>query len=255
MKLASKKLLHGVVMSLVTVAPAAAADWAGLYAGATAGYGAGSSKASTTTIFSLTGYFAASSIAPIAAAGDQKISVHGYALGGEVGYNWRLGSGVLGIEADLGYFGMKGDNEASGTYPCCLPTGFTVKSEARTDWLLTVRPRYGWASDNWFYYVTAGLAVTKLEGKFTFTDTFASATESGTASKTKAGWVVGGGAEYAMKDPWSLKLEYLYADFGEVSTTSDNFAAFGTIPFPTNVFTHTLDLEVSILRIGLNYRF
>jgi outer membrane immunogenic protein len=53
-----------------------------------------------------------------------------------------------------------------------------------------------------------------------------------------------------------MKLEYLYADFGDLSATSSNFAAFTPpIAFPTNVFTHTIDLKVSILRAGLNYRF
>ena len=109
---------------------------------------------------------------------------------------------------------------------------------------------------NWLFYGTGGLAVTRLNADFTLTDTFANAYESGSISKTKAGWTLGGGIEMGLTKNWSIKTEYLYVNFGEVTTRSNNFTAFNPrIAFPTNTFTHTIGLDIHTVRVGFNYRF
>jgi len=70
-------------------------------------------------------------------------------------------------------------------------------------------------------------------------------------SETRIGWTVGGGAEYALRARWTLKAEYLYADFGKISTTSMLTAP----PGKKDVFAHSATFNVHILRLGLNYRF
>ena len=102
--------------------------------------------------------------------------------------------------------------------------GFTVNSSVSSDWLITLRPRVGFAANNWLVYVTGGLAVANLKSNFSFTDTFAGATESASISKTKAGWTVGVGTEYALMNGWSVKAEYLYVDLGSENTTSSESA-------------------------------
>jgi outer membrane immunogenic protein len=53
---------------------------------------------------------------------------------------------------------------------------------------------------------------------------------------------------------WSVKAEYLYANFGTVSATSTNLTT--TIgAFPASASTHSLDLKANIARVALNYRF
>jgi len=70
------------------------------------------------------------------------------------------------------------------------------------------------------------------------------------------GWAVGGGAEVAISHHWSIKGEYLYSGFGRASVTSTNLTAFTPpIPFPTNIFTHSVDLKMQIARAGINFRF
>jgi outer membrane immunogenic protein len=238
-------------------APVAAVyNWSGWYVGVNAGGEWGRFSANSSTIFSPTGYFATTSPGAIAVAGAQSSKPTGATAGGQIGYNWQSGPALLGLEADFGYFGLKGSSSGTGIYPCCAPTGFTVNSSVKTDWLLTVRPRLGYAVDNWLLYVTGGLAVTELKGNFRFTDTFATASESGSLSNTKTGWAAGGGAEWALSGPWSMKLEYLHVDFGKTSGTSTNLTAFTPpIAFPTNVFTHSVSLKSDIVRVGLNYRF
>ena len=68
--------------------------------------------------------------------------------------------------------------------------------------------------------------------------------------------MIGGGYEGGLGGGWTAKLEGLYVNFGSsITGTSTNLTAFTPpIPFPTNVFTHTVDLRAAIVRFGLNYR-
>ena len=102
-------------------------------------------------------------------------------------------------------------------------------------------------------YGTGGIAVTDISSGFTFVDTFAS-NASGSFSTTKVGFVVGGGVEAAVWNGWSIKAEYLYADFGATSTNSNNFVSSG-VAIPATSFTHSDNLKANILRVGINYRF
>jgi outer membrane immunogenic protein len=231
-------------------------NWSGFYVGVNAGGAWGRSNADTSTVFSPVGYFATSSVPAIAATGAQSIHSSGFTGGAQAGYNWQTGPAVFGVEVDFNYLGLKGSTNGSALYPCCAPTGFTINSSISPGWLFTARPRLGYAADNWLVYVTGGLAVARIKGDFTFTDTFATALETASISTTKTGWTVGAGAEVGLQGPWSLKVEYLYVNLGSVSTTSTNLTAFTPpIAFPTNVFTHSMDLKANIVRVGLNYRF
>jgi len=80
--------------------------------------------------------------------GPAKIDSKEFTGGVEAGYNWQSGMVVYGLETDFEYFHLKGTTVGTGVYPCCAPTGFTVTSEAHTDWLFTVRPRIGIACCN-----------------------------------------------------------------------------------------------------------
>jgi outer membrane immunogenic protein len=244
-------------MPLKAPPPAPPYSWTGFYIGGNAGGAFGSFDPSTSVVFSPTGYFATTSTPAITAAGQQSINPNGFTGGFETGYNWQTSNMVFGVEGDIESFRLSG-NSTSGPvlYPCCAPTNFTVNSNASTTWLATARGRLGYASNNWLFFVTGGAAFTNLSGNFTFSDTFATAAESSTLSGTQVGWTAGGGVEAGLWGNWSLKAEYLFVDFGTVTATSTNLTAFTPpIAFPTNVFTHSVDLKASIARIGLNYRF
>jgi hypothetical protein len=62
------------------------------------------------------------------------------------------------------------------------------------------------------------------------------------------------GGEAAVWNGWSIKAEYLYADFGATSTNSNNFVSSG-VAIPATSFTHSDNLKANILRVGINYRF
>jgi opacity protein-like surface antigen len=68
----------------------------------------------------------------------------------------------------------------------------------QSDWLLTARPRLGFVtSNNWLFYATGGLAVTRLHTDITFDDNNPNvfAEEFGKIDTTKVGYAVGGGIE------------------------------------------------------------
>ena len=247
-----------MVFALVAGVSAQTADWKGFYVGGNAGGVKGSEDSFTSTVFSPTGYFAFSSIPAIAAAGKQKLSPRGFTGGGQIGYNFQHNHFVLGFETDFGAMHVSDDFVSTTTYPCCAPTTLTVKQSASTDWLWTARPRFGVAAGPVLVYGTAGVALTNLNYQALFIDTFATAHENGGVDETRTGWTGGGGVEFKLRSGsrWSLKGEYLFADFGQVKTTSTNLTAFTPrIAFPTNVFTHQSDLQQHIFRTGFNFRF
>jgi outer membrane immunogenic protein len=249
-----------VIFCLVAALSAYADDFKGFYVGGNVGGVSGNTiNASTTTVFSPTGYFAATSVPAIATAGAQKLSPSGFTGGGQAGFNLQRNAFVFGVETDFGSMNASDKKSTTATYPCCAPTAFTVTQFAGTSWLFTVRPRIGFTGGPVMVYGTGGLAVTNYEYTALFTDTFASAGEFGRKTSNQTGWTAGAGAEFRMNHHWSLKGEYLRASFGGATTiTSTNLKAFTPpIAFPTNVFTHQVgDLGgMNIFRFGFNYRF
>lgn len=254
------RFLRGIcVFALVLCAfgAARAQDFKGFYVGGYAGGNPSTSDAHTSTVFSPTGYFATSSVPAIAGVGNQSLSPNSFSGGGTVGFNLQHGSIVIGVEADFGSMSMSSSKSGTAVYPCCSPTNFTITQTIKTDWLITVRPRVGFVSGPVLFYGTGGLASTNVNYQEVFTDTFATAHENGGVDTTQNGWAAGAGAEVKLPNKhWSVKGEYLRADFGQVKTTSTNLTAFTPrISFPTNVFTHNADLQSNLFRFGINFHF
>ena len=236
-----------------------AQDFKGFYIGFNAGAAHNEASAQTTTVFSPTGYFASSSVPAIATAGNQSLTRNGFTGGGQVGFNYQHNHLVVGFETDFGALSLSGSKSTTALYPCCAPTNFTVNQSFSTNWLFTARPRVGVAAGPVLLYGTGGIAVTDVQYQERFNDTFATAAESANVkNNSQSGWIAGGGAEIRLSHNWSLKGEFLHAQFGSATTvTSTNLTAFTPpIPFPTNVFTHKFgDVSANMGRTGLNFRF
>ena len=252
----TRTVVCGVLTLLITATDASAqAEWYGFYVGANVRGGLGNSQATTSTIYTTDGYFATSSVPAINEAGVQVVKPKGVLAGGQAGYNFQRDALVVGIEADFGLERLTRSSSASITeeYPCCAGTDFTIEQTIEPSWLMTARPRIGYATESLLLYGTAGLAIAKIDYRAVFTDTYADATESGVVNKNVTGFAAGAGIEGPLSEGWSFKIEYLFTDLGEVSTTSDNFEAFG---FPwSNTFTHTTTIKWHLLRFGVNVRF
>lgn len=186
-------------------------SWTGFYVGLNAGYGWGTSDWSSS-----------------ATSGSTKPK--GALAGGTLGYNLQTGAWVWGLEGDIDYSWMKG-SDSSGTGRCS-----GAGCETKNTWLATARGRLGYAGwDRWLPYVTGGAALGNIK----------MSPNTGTSeSKTKFGWTLGGGVEYALMSNWTTKIEYLYTDLGKATCSA---AACG---IDTDV-----KYKASVVRLGLNYRF
>src|SRR5215207_875644 len=96
--------------------------------------------------------------------------------GGQIGYNYQIGSFVIGAEADIQAIATD-DNDAvfvagPGNAGVFVPGQF----ENNADWWGTVRLRAGVAFDRFLVYATGGLAYTE----------------------DNTGWTAGGGVEWAL---------------------------------------------------------
>jgi len=140
-------------------------------------------------------------------------------VGGTLGYNWQANQIVFGLEGDIDWSHFTGSGTCGG-----------VSCSVRNDWLGTARGRLGYAFDRFLPYVTGGAAFGNIK---------TAKTGIGSADESRVGWTLGGGVEYGLSGPWSIKAEYLYVDLGNGGSIGGSTASFRT----------------SIVRAGINYRF
>jgi outer membrane immunogenic protein len=232
--------------------------WTGWYVGINAGYAWGESDMQT--ISTGAGYFAAVSRAQFNSIGVREIDSDGWTAGVQIGYLHQYGTGpfggnfVLGVEADAGYLGLKGSSTVGPiAYTCCVGA-FTHTGSFETDWLLSLRGKYGVAYGNWLFFSTAGFAVTRVESRFAFSDTFGTGAVASASGHDWAGGIVTGfGVETMLWQKWTLRAEYLHYRFTNVSIISNNLV-FGGAPFPGEFFSHSTDLRADVVRAALNYK-
>ncbi len=182
------------------------------------------------------------------AAGTGTLSPGGVVGSGEAGFNWQSGLFVFGAETDVG--GMSLTESAAVTVPGIAPgRTITATTSTTSNWLFTARARAGVASGNWLFFATGGLAVSNVNFAQSIYFSVSQSTQAGAASATEAGWTVGSGIEYALSRNWSLKGEYLYVGFPKQTASQFNPR------FPAYTGLAAANLNVSIGRAGLNYRF
>ena len=275
--LATKVLFAAALFGTLSAACPAQADgmWSGFYVGANAGYAWGHANNNLTISdgLGINCHFCAGGAGNdtglVQAAGSPGFDAKGFTGGIQLGYNWQAQNWVYGLEADFNAFSQKQTVGNSVDLPAntagsnCLSGGLipcvgNISTSIKTDWLVTVRPRVGYAWNQTLLYATGGLALTRLSFSQSYSDNVNFFTPQGgsvslSSSATKVGWVVGGGIEHKLAYNWSLKAEYLYVRFDGVSangTLTDGF------PGDFANFTNNLDhLASNIVRFGLNYKF
>jgi iron complex outermembrane receptor protein len=238
-------------------APVVAAwSWAGPYIGGNTGYSAGRSK--TTAAFS-----DPTGAALFTAASTENLS--GIIGGIQGGYNWQWGNWVVGIEADVQISG----EGATPRYVCpgaiCNPTiSFDAPVSAsfdqgpKLDSFGTLRGRFGTAvTPEVMVYGTGGLAVGSIRSTATLSGTAIDAngipfpiSNNASTLTHRLGWTAGAGMEGRLFGNVTGKIEYLYMDFGTVSSVVDNPLNGTPITFTGN--SHITD---NIVRAGVNYKF
>jgi outer membrane immunogenic protein len=254
--------------------------WTGFYVGLNAGGGWASHSNNNNNVFPFLGAVPLGTFAPVA---THNSSNGGFVGGIQGGYNYQFGVGsgfVLGIEADIDYANI-GRNH-SATFPAFTLPQFPgtifaptagVSNNNSNQYLGTVRLRAGYAWDRFLVYATGGLAygginnagvgagVTALTAPgFVVPTTGLVATVPTTSvvgvaanrsSSTHAGWTLGAGVEYAWTNNWTVKAEYLYANF-DANRNAPGFFLPG-VAAAFNNRSHSID--VNIVRLGVNYKF
>jgi outer membrane immunogenic protein len=272
--LAMKKistLICAVATMTAISAPAVAADmavkaapapvvalynWTGFYVGLNAGYAWGDSNHDSTFTCPVAGTCPVNvpaNQALFAAIGSGSLSPAGFTGGAQAGYNWQSANFVFGLETDFNALNLKATRlgAAPSTNTASI---FSTSSSISTDWLFTFRGRIGvTVAPTVLLYGTGGLAVTdaRLSNAAAVTPPGPAAGAS-TSSQTLTGWTAGGGVEWALSRNWTLKGEYLYVNFGSLSTTTNLAGAGFANP---DTFTTSAKLNAHIARAGVNYRF
>jgi outer membrane immunogenic protein len=118
----------------------------------------------------------------------------GFLGGGQVGFNFQSGPWVYGVEADA--------SAASGDL----------------NWTSTLAGRFGWAVDRWMVYGKVGGAWANVD----------EVRMQRVSDRTSSGLLLGVGAEYALQNNWTAKVEYNRMN---------------------------VDHDVDVVKFGLNYRF
>ena len=241
---------------LVAFGAANAQEFNDFYVGGNAGVVSGRVSPLTAPIFSPTGYFATTSTPAITtASAGQHFDPDRFTAGGQVGFTHQWDTFVFGIEADFGKLTSNKTSSTTVTYPCCVTTNFTITQATETSKLFTLRPRVGAAFGKVFVYGTAGAAFSHIKYSALFTDTFATAHESASFDSNELGWVAGFGAEFRVAKHLSVKGEYLRVGFGDQTISQNLTASVPPFTFPTNVFNHSVDVSLNVVRAGVNFRF
>lgn len=236
-------------------------DWSGFYLGGNLGAVTEASDLDAGVRADTTYFNTGIDSDQVAAAGSGTLR-QGRFTGGVVGgYNAQVGNILLGLEAGANVFDIKDSRAGTDIFISDPNIRFTFTPAVKSDWIATLRPRLGWAQENWLIYVTGGPAWTRVESDFRYVDDNAQpgsglpgAWAQGSARATKTGWTLGAGGEYALSPNWSLTGQYLFADFGSID------AAARLVPTPTlDEFSAVIDssvhLRTNLILVGATYRF
>ena len=164
--------------------------------------------------------------------------------GGQIGYNYQIGSWVIGAEADIQ--GINNDNNANVVFipgPGFAGGDFVPgEFENGADWWGSARLRAGVAFDRFLVYATGGLAYTE----------------------DNTGWALGGGVEWAMPVNWfgssavTLGLEGLWVSIDQDDDSTRPIGTFTPVGGgPVNVFLpqNNDEQDFFVARAKLNFKF
>jgi outer membrane immunogenic protein len=232
--------------------PALAQDegnyWNGFYLGAVAGGAWGNTKARATITAGNGAVVIPPADARLLSTTEAHNDTHaGFTGGVEGGYNYMMGPWLFGLEADWTSLDLKNTSDRSLVSNVNPATTFRLDQNIKSNWMVSLRPRVGYATGPWLVYATMGVGWSELKYSAEFSDNRA-VTDAITASSssTKTGWVAGLGGGYALTPRWSLKGEWLYADFGHVG--SAQVGQFVSV-------TPRDSVKTNMFRFGADYRF
>ena len=213
-------------------------NWTGYYAGAHLDYQAGQARWSDNRSD-------AAGVLNLGKAHDFSSGTGSYAIGFQGRYDYMDASHhVFGFEGDVWFPNTLSGNQTFST----LAVGTATYSET-VQFSGTLRARLGYAAGNWLFYLTGGFAWsfdqfarTQLSGAPAGINV-ATGTGESQSLVPRYGGAVGAGAEIALNDKWSGRIEYLFIDY-----------ANREVGFPISAQHFDTSLALQTIRIGLDYK-
>jgi outer membrane immunogenic protein len=197
-------------------------SWAGPYIGVQAGYLSGGGV----TTFPVSGEF-------------HFIDPTGFAGGVVGGFAMQWGRVVGSIEGDLSFV-----NAGSTINTSLAPDPTLTQLRTAIDWNSHLRGRLGYGFDRALFFVAGGLALAGVENK-AFDN---NAGVTATWNDTRAGWTIGGGVDYRIAPQATVRLEYLYDNYGTATLAAQTVGATTFAERDHKLDTHTL-------RVAVNWHF
>ena len=187
----------------------------------------------------------------------------------------QFGAFVLGVEGDFDWQGIRGTSNSAfctsiitSTVPNTIAptpvpavtTAAGLSCKTASNWMGTLRARFGYAWDRVLFYGTAGGAGANVETAL-----------NGLPVQNNAqfGWTVGAGLEWAFADNWTAKVEYLFVDlvgnvacnhgyscgYDVAATQTVNAAGAITATTPPVGANANVKFNENIIRVGVNFKF
>ena len=143
---------------------------------------------------------------------------------------------MFGIEADIQYADVS-SSPVYGVFPLTSSNG---------NYWGSVRGRLGYAIDRTLIYVTGGLAYGDIGTQL---NNFGS-------NDAEAGWVLGGGVEYAFTNNWIGRVEGLWVNIDRSSASGQVTvpAGLGVVPGVYGVGARASN-EFGVVRAAISYKF
>jgi outer membrane immunogenic protein len=220
-KMPAKKIGYALAATLLMAAAAHAADiprpvykaapvvapmynWSGFYAGGQAGWAWSDSTWATNATNN-------------AVFVTENHSADSWIAGGQLGLRWQAGAWVFGVEGMWSGVDLN-TNEISPTLAATgRPNRFRGTDISS---IYSVTGQLGYAWDRFLVYAKGGWA----GGEIDRTTLNANNGTFSAISQNASGWTVGGGAEWAIGNGWSVAIEYAYYDLdaGAVDAVQSN---------------------------------
>jgi outer membrane immunogenic protein len=189
-------------------------NWTGFYLGGHVGYGFGRGHHANTALGGGNAFDNGADTTPFT------YNTRGILGGLHAGYNWQSGRVLFGIEGELGYSGVSGSR--AGANPGVSTDDY---GDTRHGFYAFIGPRLGIVADRALFYVKAGLAVGTVRN--TASDLLVDpppidfdVSDFSRVTRTRIGFGVGAGMEYAFTQNWIGRVEYIYKDYGSFTSTN-----------------------------------
>lgn len=233
--------------------PQSAYSWTGFHVGGFGGYGISNESAGIAGANTVGNFLVGTGLVP----NSGKTEARGGVVGVVAGYDYQFApQWVAGIEADLAYANIKGnDGRTITTAPFGFNASLNTTVEQKLDWYGTVRGRLGYLlTPNVMLYGTGGLAYGEVKGSTTVTLATPikglNGSAIGTYDQTKIGYAAGGGVEWAVHPNVVLGAQYTYIDLG----THGYGANAVVLATPAGVNTSHKD-DFHLATVKASYRF